>query len=547
VRRMLRFVVVALVCFAVSGLVGACGGDGGKAPETFRIGGAGAATFDSPNPFVATSIDALSAFRYMYPYLVQYDRQLDIVGSFASKWSTSADGREWTFSTQPDAKWSDGKPLTAADAAWTLNTMLKYKGGATAGFAPYLVNITEVTAPSPDSLVISVDKRISTSAFLSHLQVIPILPEHVWAEHATGKAGIGLKRFANTPDTVSGGPFTLEKFNDRNIALFTRNENWWGPKPHIESWGLQHYSSPDALVQALKANEIDLALRLPPTSVKTIENANGLSIKKGTGMAWADIGFNSNPKKPDKPEIRDPQFRLAFAAAIDREKLIETFLLGAGTPGVSIIPPSDGRWFNKDLEAVPHDPAKANEILDGLGFRKGPDGIRMANGHKMSYELIYLDTGNNRMVELIQSDLKEVGIELVPKLVGDAAYVPAVEADDYTKFDLSMDYWGAQPDPDYILSTQTCANLDDFSETAYCSKTYDDLYQQQAAEADDDQRERIVWQMQELLAKDRPYDVLFYPDALEGVSDKWTGLVFSGNGSFNGFSNESLLSVRPAD
>ena len=548
-----RLIAIAALCAAVVAGTGcgsddSGGGDGSSSSAAmFRVGNAGANVFDSPNPFVAKSIDALAAFRYLYAYLVQYDSKLNLVGSFALDWTTSQDGKTWTFRTQPDAKWSDGRPMTARDAAWTLNTLLRYRTGAAAWFAPYLGNIAKVTAPADDQLVIALESPSSPSSFLSRLQTIPILPEHVWAEHATGAAGVGLRRFANTPPMVAGGPFKLEKFGDRSIAVFTANENWFGPKPHIGSWGLQHYSSPDALVQALKANEIDLALRLPPTSVRAVESSAGLTIQEETGVAWADIGYNSNPAKTDKPELRDPQFRLAVAHAIDREKLIDTFLLGAGTPGITMIPPSNGRWFNDELGPIPHDPAKANEILDQLGFRRGTDGIREADGHKMSYELIYLDTGNNRMVELLQNDLEDVGIELVPRIVGDAAYVPAIEADDYTRFDLSMDFWGTNPDPDYILSTLTCEARANFSETAYCSKEYDRLYEQQATTTDDEERRRIVWEMQDLLARDRPYEILFYPNALEGLSDKWTGLVFSGNGSFNNYSNESLLSVRPVD
>ncbi len=540
-----RSVLVAATCLGLAGLSTGCGGGSSDADaDTFRIGNTGAATFDSPNPFAAVSTQSHAVFRYIYPYLVEYDSDLNLVGAFASDWETSPDGKTWTFQTQPDAKWSDGEPLTAEDAAWTLNTMLEFKDGAAATYAPYLANVKEVTAPSPDTLEVTLSKP--TSPLLARLQYLPILPQHVWENEVSGEGGIGLKRFPNEPPIVAGGPFTLESFKNRSLALFTRNENWWGAEPHISSWGLQQYLSPDALVQALKSGEIDLALSLPPTSVTTVEDTPGLSVEKGPGISWYDIGINSNPEKTDQPEIGDPQFRLAFSLAIDREKLIDTFLLGLGTPGVSIIPPSTGRWFNEELEPIPYDPDQANEILDEMGFPKGADGIRTADGQRMSYELIYLGTGTNRLVELITSNLEEVGIELQPKLVGDAAYVPAVTADDYTKFDFSMDYWYAAPDPDQILSSQTCQTLKSFTETAYCSEEYDRLFEEQGATTDDEERKQIVWEMQELLAHDRPYDVLFYQDAIEGWNDEWTGLVFSGTGSFNAFSNESLLNVEPA-
>lgn len=550
-RIKLRVTAIAAFCLLLVAAVAGCGGGGssssaGGSGGVFRIGGAGASIFDSANPFAAQSFDSFSAYHYIYPYLVQYNENLELTREFATDWS-SPDGKTWTFNTQPDAKWSDGKPLTAKDVAWTLNTLIKYQTGVTAVFAQYTGGIVSASAPSDDQLEIKLDERVSESAFLARLQGIPILPEHVWSEQATGEGGEGLKKFANTPPMVAGGPFVLTKFTERNNALFERNPHWYGPEPHIEAWGIQHYSSADAQVQALQANEIDLALRLPPTSVKAVENAPGLEVQEEEGFSWASIGFNSNPKKTENPEIRDPKVRLAFAYALDNEKLIDTFLLGAGTPGISIIPPNDGRWFNQELEPIPYDPSKANELLDELGFKKGSDGIRVANGEEMSYELIYLDSANNRLVELIQANMEAVGIEIVPKIVGDAAYVPAVEEDDYTKYDMAMDLWGAKPDPDTILSTLTCLNLDAFTETVYCNEKYDELYERQGHAKNDDERQQIVWEMQDLLVEDRPYEVLFYLNAVEGLSDKWTGLVFTGNGSFNEFSNESLLNVRLTD
>src|SRR5215471_5350664 len=112
----------------------ACGGSGSSSNDTnsnsntggtFRLGTSNG--IDSLNPYVAFNQDAYSAFEYIYPVLVQYDKNLHFAPFFAKSWHASNGGKTWTFKTQPNAKWSDGKPLTAADAAWTINTDLKYK------------------------------------------------------------------------------------------------------------------------------------------------------------------------------------------------------------------------------------------------------------------------------------------------------------------------------------------------------------------------------------------------------------------------------------
>src|SRR3974390_2317260 len=75
---------------------------------------------DSMNPFVGFNQDSYSTWFYIYPSLVQYDlHTYKFTPNFAKSWQTSANGLTWTFHLVPNAKWSDGKPLTAADVAWT--------------------------------------------------------------------------------------------------------------------------------------------------------------------------------------------------------------------------------------------------------------------------------------------------------------------------------------------------------------------------------------------------------------------------------------------
>src|ERR1022692_4780234 len=109
---------------------------------------------DSMNPFVAQADYAYVSYEYIYPQLVQYNSKLEIEPDFARSWSTSADGRTWTFHTVPNAKWSDGKPLTAADVAWTINEVIKYKNGPAGQWAGLLAHMIGASAPNPTTVVI---------------------------------------------------------------------------------------------------------------------------------------------------------------------------------------------------------------------------------------------------------------------------------------------------------------------------------------------------------------------------------------------------------
>ena len=124
------------------------------------------------------------------------------------------------------------------------------------------------TAPNATTLVLTYKRPVAN--VLSQVQQVPILPEHVWAKYATGN-GKALTRFSNNAPIVSGGPFVLTKYTPKEIALFKRNPTFYGPKPHIDGFGLQFFQTTDAMITALKSNQLDGVEMVPPTSVTTLK------------------------------------------------------------------------------------------------------------------------------------------------------------------------------------------------------------------------------------------------------------------------------------
>ena len=136
---MRRAALALLLVLALAAAAG-CGGSKKSSSKgdvkeggTLRLGTS--SRIDSLNPYVAFNQDAYTTFMYIYPFLVQYDRNLHFAPDFATKWETSSDGKTWTFHTRSGAKWSDGKPLTAADAAFTINTDVAFQKGTAANAA----------------------------------------------------------------------------------------------------------------------------------------------------------------------------------------------------------------------------------------------------------------------------------------------------------------------------------------------------------------------------------------------------------------------------
>jgi peptide/nickel transport system substrate-binding protein len=534
-------------------VVAACGGGSGSGSQgssavkeggVFRLGTS--SSIDSLNPFIAFQSDAYTTFEYIYPTLVQYTPALKVVPNFARGWKTSPDGRTWTFSLVPNAKWSDGKPLTAADAAWTFSTIQKFADGATANSAGYVAHMKSATAPNATTLVLSYSQPVAN--VLSQVQQVPIMPQHIWAQYATGN-GKALKTFQNNAPIVSGGPFILTKYTPKQVALFKKNPTFYGPKPHIDGFGLQFFQTTDAEVTALKSGQLDgIEDPVPPTSVATLKAGHFL-VQSSPGDSFDDFIINSSPdQQASHKELLNPLLRQAFDHAIDRPEVVSTSLLGHGQPGSTIIPPATGSWSDPSIKPTQFSLDTANQLLDQAGYKMGSNGLRIANGHPMSYTVIMpsdrASEYGNRSFQIIQPDFKKIGVQLNLKVLDPSAAYDALTANNYRNFEISMWDWYPLTDPDFMLSVLTCNSFDVWNDTGYCSKAYDNLYSQQSAAMDPAKRTQVVYQMQQMIAAAKPYLVIDYPDSIEAQSTHWSARLEVGGGSFNSMSILPMDSVH---
>jgi peptide/nickel transport system substrate-binding protein len=549
-----RTLVTGLVALAL--VSAACSGGGskdtppsGQTGQTVKEGGtlrlATNSSIDSLNPFVAFNQDAYTTFEYIYPLLVQYDENLQFVPDFATSWETSPDGLTWTFHTVADARWSDGQPLTANDASWTINTDVKYRKGAAANASGLIAHITGAEAPDPNTLVVHYEKAVGN--VLSQFQQLAILPQHVWSKYDTN-GGKDLKSFDNAAPIVSGGPFILKEFRKDEIALFAKNPTFYGAKPHIDGFGLRIFSNDDAMVSAFKSGELDALESVPATSVKTLQDG-GFKVGIVPSVEENDFIINSNPKKPNNRELLDLKVKEAFAHAIDRQQIVDVVWLGHAESAASFIAPATGDWVNPNLQPEEFNLDTANGLLDGAGFLKGPDGIRVANGHPMSYEVIVPNdlSGVDRTFQIIQADFAKIGVKLTQKALDSSAAFDAICGKDctaYDSFDLAMWDWVGLIDPDFMLSVLTCDQYGGWSDSGYCDPQYDQMYQDQGVATNADERKQIVWRMQEKVFNDRPYIMLNYLDWRYAHTDKWDGFVSSPQGVFNSLSKQSMTEVH---
>lgn len=505
------------------------GGDESVSGGNLRLGTTDG--IDSLNPFVGFSGTAYTAFNVQYPTLVLFNRQAKFDPDWAESWETSPDGLTWTFKLKP-GKWSDGRPLTAEDAVWTGETILKYPEPSGQLSAP-LTHVKRLQAPDPQTLVITYEQPVGN--VLGQMAQFLVLPKHVWSKH-TGDKGKDLKTYdpAKELPIVSGGPFEVTKHDKKRATIFERNPGFYGEPPALNALGLQVFTNEEAMLAAMRAGDLDAIDDLAPTAVKEFKADSRFVVSAAPSPSIPNFIFNSNPDKPKNRELLDPELRKAFAHAINREEIAEVVYAGYADPVATLIAPNAGRWQNRDLKPEQFDPELANEIMDQAGYERGGDGVRVAPAttgkfaqpeHKLEYEILTDDSqrGINRSFEIVRTGLDEIGVKVAQKPLDGSALFEAIGAPDfkYLEFDLAMWLWGGLFDPDFMLNVARCNQYGGWSDTAYCNPEYDRLYTRQGAETDPKKREQLVWDMQSILYRDRPYIQLVNLDAVWVTTKEW--------------------------
>ena len=534
----LAFALVVFIAVAVAGCGGSSGGGSSSSASPsgnqpmFRLGTVGNG-YDSINPFVGEYAQDYAAWMLMYPNLAQYTGDLKAEPDFATSWTTSKDGLTWTFKTRAGAMWSDGQPLTAKDAAWTINTVVRLQGGAAALLGAYVPGIKSAAATDDTTLVVKLSRQ--SPALLANLFQLPILPEHFWAPYAKGD-GAKLKTVTMDPakeTLVVAGPFTIEKLDIKGTTIFKRVDTFYGPKPLITGYGYQVFTNADAAIQALKAGQVDCVDWLPPTAATAIRQDAQLQVQGFGGGIPETLIVNDSTNNTQHPELRNVQVREALNLAVDRTAIVDSVYKGFAKPGGSLllnqyVP----EFMSAPVPVVQRDVAKANQLLDGLGYAKGSDGIRVANGVKMNYTVLVstmFQAADSREADILKQDFAEIGIGLQQKVVDNAVPVIFSSPKPYTNYDMTLIMWGLTPDPDWSLEISTSQMLNVYNLTGYSNPSYDKLWKQESSEMDPAKRKAIIDQMSTLLQKDQVFVPTCYTQILAAWNKQWQNVPDSGS------------------
>lgn len=508
--------MLSLRRFAVAGLAAAvslaCGS--GSPRDTTRIAVGLRFDYPTPNELIGPATLGYSAVNSQM-FLSLMEEQGDFregppswAPSLAEGWEFSEDGLQLTVRLREDAKWSDGGLVTAEDVRFTW--LAQIDADIAWGYASSKESITDVEVVDTRTVRFHFD---APGTHLADIAPDRILPEHAWQTRSFAEWRGDPGWFFD--HLVTSGPFLLEsRTPGREIVLHRNPDHFDSGLPRPERVVLRAAPDSTTLTNQLLAGELDFVTGISAIDAQRIEGRPGFRLLAYTNRQFTFVAWNTR-----NPSFRDAATRRALALAIDRQAIVNTIWHGYAKLGVSPII-SDVWAHDPNLEPWPHDPAAARAALAEAGWidRDG-DGILERDGEPFRFELASFTGAEARWsaMQMIQADLRAVGIDAQPRRLDPNTLIPRLVAQD---FDAAAAAFAIDTSLDFRFAFHSKSIGGGANYAAYVNPEADRLMDGFATRDDPLQGREDLHHLQQILHEDQPVLVLWEPQTLAAFNDR---------------------------
>ena len=462
------------------------------------------------NWFVAGSSWSIMVLEPIYSRLVRIvNGTLTFEVAESIEWAQ--DHMSLTIKIRDGIMFSDGKPLTAEDVAFTINVLAQKTWTYYHG---YFASVDR--AEAVDERTVKIYFKNPDAGFVYNaLAVMNIMPKHIW-EPLLNELGDGLAKYSpKIPDDLVGsGPFKIVEYKPAQYVKYVANENYWLGRPFIDELVIVFITEANVAILAVQKGDVDVYQGwVTPEVVPQLLSTPGVALHTYTSQTFYHWGLN-NLKWP----FNISKFRLAMAFAVDREAIVRELLLGYGIPGSPGVVPPVGvqlQWYNPAVEnAYYFDLNMTAKLLDELGFVDvDNDGWREApDGSDFSFEIWppAYDIIRVRAAEMISKWLSQIpggGIKAVVRVADWKTVWPNIR-------DAKLDSWllGSGPGPDISWLFRRFHSRPEGTGNwvRYANPEVDRLTEELKVTFDFEKRKELAYRIQEILAEDVPVITLYY-------------------------------------
>ena len=435
--------------------------------------------------------DTYAVYRNIFDQLLRRDPRTQALKPWiATSWKQT-DATTWRFAIRPGVRFSDGSPLTAEDAAFSVNRILD-KRFASQQFA----NFSMISRATTDGADLVVHTAQPAPTLLTYLTTLSVVPERYVRR-------VGDERFAAEP--IGSGPYVFASATAGSQVTVKANPLWWGPRPSVRGAVFRAVPNVASRVVDLQSRKADLATTLTPDAADQIKRDPRLAVLSTPTERVAYLAFNTIKGGP----ATDPRVRRAIAAAIDYAALIRNLQRGYAKPVNSLLTPL-AFGYDKALPDERYDPATARRLIAEAGARG---------------RTVVMDTSpsfNPQIVQAIQADLAAVGLTVDIRSTDQPTYLKKVQDPGHNWGSLRFGRWSC-----------SCLDADGVIYplfhtggiwSSYTDPAFDRLVEQGRRVIDPERRAALYDQAFRVLARDLPGLGLFQDYAIYGANSRvrWT-------------------------
>ncbi|MDQ0391122.1 ABC transporter substrate-binding protein [Labrys monachus] len=450
--------------------------------STFRLGVfADALTID---PIASSDNASIWLELQVYDQLVRPSEDgTRLEPGIAESWTISPDGKQFRFKLRPDAKFSDGQPVTAADVAFSLQRASSEKSEWARFFKP----ITHYDVVDDHTIVMTLDKPFTPILNNLALFSASILPAKL--VEAQGAA------FFDHP--IGSGPFVLKSWSRGQGQELEKNPNYWEKgKPAIDGASIEVVPEDNSRVLKLKAGELDAIINVPFNQAESLKSDPDVQVGVAPVFRIDLVQLNTTRKPFDNKAVRQ-----ALNYALDKAAIVKGILRGNAKPATSSIPVM--AYHDSALKPYPLDLAKAKALLAEGGV---PDGF------KTSMLVSAGDATERQVASAIQASLKKIGVDVALQTIEDSSQFSTTKSGNY---EMSLSYATSDTiDPDQLVGfTAVNPERANAFHTQWKSDRVNELYAAERATPDGPERGKQFQEIEQIVHDGAPFIFLYTPNA----------------------------------
>ena len=457
-------------------------------PDTLVIGKAGDP--DNLDPAVTVTNQSWTATYPAYERLVEFKVEngkgsTEVEGGIAASWTTSADGKDWTFKIADGHTFASGDPVDANAVKFSFDRLMKINKGPNELFS----QVDSVEVVDPKTVVFHLKEAFAP--FLSTLAsdggsiVDPKVMDHQMNDDM-GQAYL-------SDHSMGSGAYQIASWEKGQQIVMTPNPHWTQNKPFFKTVIIKIVKEASARRLQLEKGDLDIAEELPVDQIKAMRGKEGVTIVDEPSFYVTYLYLNNTKMPLDQVKVRQ-----AISYAVDYKGIIDGILLGQGVQMRGPIP--IGMWGHDDnAMQYSYDPEKAKALLKEAGV----------SDVKLSYLYAKTDPTWEPLGLVLQQELAEVGIKLELQQL---AYPTMREHLNKGDFDIAVGNWT----PDYADPSMFMNFWFDSSRHGlpgdrafYTNKMVDDLIRKGAVATSQAEREKLYGEAQKMVIEEAPYVYLF--------------------------------------